>query len=299
MINAKDMLNHFKKCHSLQFCLISFFVLLITMGCNSLESGQNTAVARVGDVYLYRSDIVSHFGSFNNYDDSLLRVQKFINTWAKEQLLYQQAQINIPDEKRRDLLRLIRQYEAELFGQVYKESIINSGMDTLISSADLSQIYNSNKSIFVLKEPIYRFRSLQMPLTNVNQEEIKKRFSRFDSIDRIFLDSLSFQFTRYFSGDSLWVNQKFLSERVTFLNEKNVMRYFKSKKLVEVKDSLNVYLFVGLEVRRPTQLAPMLYVEPSLRSILLNQRKIEFSRKFDNDLLQDAIRSKQFEILVP
>lgn len=287
------------KCHSLLYIFGGMLLMLNFLTCNTLESSSDMAIARVGDVYLYRSDISAYFNSFKNTQDSIIQVQKFIDSWAREQLLYQQAQINIGATQRQDLERLIRQYETALYGQVYKESIVTSGMDTLVGSADIARIYNTNKAMFVLKEPIYQFRSLQLPLSNVDQYEIKKRFRRFDSLDRQFLDSLSFQFSRYFSNDSIWVNQKVLFEQVKFLNEKNLKRFFKKGKYIEVKDSLNVYLLVGLDERLPNEMAPLSYVKPSLRTIVLNQRKIEFLRKFDNELLQDAMRAKQFEILVP
>ena len=284
-----------KQCHFLCHLVCGVFMLLWSSACESLDHVQDSAVARVGDAYLYTSDITFQFDDFKDSRDSIVRVQNFINTWALEQLLYQQAIVNSTDEQKRVLKALVRKYEVELFGQRYKASLVHSKMDTLISETDLAKTYESNKAIFSLKEPIYKFRLLQLPKDNVDQKEIRKRFQRFDSLDRHFLDSLSFQFTSYVLGDSLWVSQKELFSKVPFINDQNVNRYFKKGKIVQVNDSLDVYLFMALDMRKANALAPMSYVSKTLKSIVLNQRKIEFLRNFDNELLQDAIRSKKYE----
>ena len=44
--------------------------------------------------------------------------------------------------------------------------------------------------------------------------------------------------------------------------------------------------------------APLAHVKKTLKNLILNRRKIEFSRYFDNEILQDAIRSKKYELLI-
>lgn len=288
----------FSMCHSLKLFHVAVLLFFFIASCNTLERSQDTALARVGNTYLYRSDLPLLEQPFGNAIDSVLQIQNAIDNWAKEQLLFQQAQINIDVTKHEQLQRQVRQYEAELYGQVYKESVANTLLDTLISQKDIEDIYASNAEIFKLKEPIYQFRYLQLPKSNVDQKEITNRFRRYHANDLVYLDSLSFQFTHYYPGDSIWVNRNVLFEQVEFLNEKNINSYFKKGKFFEVKDSLNVYLFVAKDQRQPNEIAPLNFVEPTLRSIVLNRRKIELLRNFDNELLQDAIRSKNYEVLV-
>lgn len=44
------------------------------------------------------------------------------------------------------------------------------------------------------------------------------------------------------------------------------------------------------------EIAPIEYVKPTLRQIIINQRKLEFVRKLEKDIINDAITKKQFEI---
>jgi hypothetical protein len=42
-------------------------------------------------------------------------------------------------------------------------------------------------------------------------------------------------------------------------------------------------------------IAPLSYVENTIKDVVFNKRKIEFLRYFDNNILQDAIKTKKFE----
>ena len=70
---------------------------------------------------------------------------------------------------------------------------------------------------------------------------------------------------------------------------------FKKPKLLEVKDSLVIYLFQLAERLERGNIAPISYVENTIRDILFNQKKLELLRSFDNDILQDAIKTRKFE----
>ena len=296
---ASTKVNPFPSlCH---FYYKSIVIVLFVLGlydCNSFERVQDSAIARVGDTYLYSSDLNRHFESFSNSNDSSVQVQNYINTWAKEQLMYQQADLNIETIKKKELQSLVRQYEVELYGQVYKEFILNTRMDTLITDLQIKQAYESNKSIFKLSEPIYQFRLLRLPIDNVDRKEISRRLRRFDTNDRKFLDSLSFQFSYYHPWDSIWVSQNEIIQKINFVTEMNIERYFKNKNYYEVSDSLDVYLFVTKNRMKADETAPLAYVKKTLKNLILNRRKIEFSRYFDNEILQDAIRSKKYELLI-
>ena len=60
-------------------------------------------VARVGSNYLYKDDLVKLLGNHLDYSDSLIKTRKLIDNWARNQLLIQQAKINLPEG---DLLKL-------------------------------------------------------------------------------------------------------------------------------------------------------------------------------------------------
>jgi hypothetical protein len=43
-------------------------------------------------------------------------------------------------------------------------------------------------------------------------------------------------------------------------------------------------------------IAPLDYIKPTLKQILLNKEKLNFVSKFEQDLIKDAIENKELEI---
>jgi hypothetical protein len=129
----------------------------------------------------------------------------------------------------------------------------------------------------------------------VDRREITRRFKRYDTQDVKFLDSLSFQFSNYFLSDSIWLNQIEVRERLGHLDQQQQDRFLKSPNYFEVKDSLVLYLFQLAGRLDRGNVAPISYVENTISNIVFNQRKLEFLRSFDIDILQDAIKTKKFE----
>ena len=64
----------------------------------------------------------------------------------------------------------------------------------------------------------------------------------------------------------------------------------------QLEDSLELYLIKVSESALRNTIAPKDYLEPTLRQILVNKRKLEFIRNFENELYIDAIQTKELEI---
>tara|TARA_A100001011_G_scaffold311691_1_gene328842 strand:- start:3 stop:515 length:513 start_codon:yes stop_codon:yes gene_type:complete len=168
-------------------------------------------------------------------------------------------------------------------------------MDTILSQELISDFYQSNKKNFKLREPLYRIRFIGFPLDNVDRKEIINRFTRFESKDIYYLDSLSFQFSSYFLADSIWLNKFDVFEKVSFLNNENVDYYLKKQNYFEVQDSLDLYLFKVIQRLGQDQIAPLPYIKNTIKNIVFNKKKIDFTKDFDNGILKDAIKTKKFE----
>ena len=278
-----------------KWAVLSIF-LIFAVSCDSINSSsQDRLIARAENHYLYLSDIKRNFESFKSEEDSLVQVGDFINNWARHKLLYEKSLINLPEEKISELVDLVNTYENRLFMNAYREYVLKSSMDTLISKSSILSFYDANKQNFLLREPVYRIRHLSIPLNNVDRKEIKKRFKRYDTEDVKFLDSLSFQFTHYFLSDTIWLRQAEIRDRFNYLSEMQQERLLKRTDYYEVKDSLALYLFQLVERLDRGNVAPVSHVENTIRDIVFNQRKLEFLRSFDNDILRDAIKTKKFE----
>ena len=298
IFHKKNVPSAMRLINSLQFSIWAILgcLFILLNSCDSISSsGQDRLIARAENHYLYLSDIERNFETFDSEEDSLIMVSDFINNWARQKLLYEKSLVNLPEEKISELTDLVNAYEYSLFMNAYREFVLKSTMDTLMTLSIIGSFYETNKQNFLIKEPVYRIRHISLPLDNVDRREITRRFKRFEVEDVRFLDSLSFQFSDYFLSDSIWLNQLEIREQLHHLNQQELKRFLKKPDYYEVKDSLALYLFELVERLERGSVAPISYVENTIRDIVFNQRKLKFLRSFDNDILEDAIKTKKFE----
>ena len=274
----------------------SLFLLSFLISCESItQAKQDRLIARADNHYLYWSDIERELPPFSSEQDSLSKVNFLINEWARQKLIYEKALINLDADKISVLNAMVNDYKTNLFKNAYRELILKSSQDSLYTGTLVNDYYMKNLNSFKLKESIYRIRYIGLPLDNVDQKEIKRRFKSFNREDIEYLDSLSFQFSNYFLLDSVWFKESEIRNRLDFLNERQQNRFIKTPNYYEVKDSLVLYLLSLVEQLDPGNIAPLPYVEQTIKDLVSNKRKIEFLRSFDNDILQDAIKTKKFE----
>ena len=273
----------------------SFLLLFLFLSCEQLTPKNEKVIARVGEIYLYASDLEGQLTAYNNRSDSLLKTRNFIDSWAKSQLLIQLAEQNLKNEALEDLEELVKNYRNELYANTYLQSVVNTSLDTLVSTNEIDSFLIANNSAFKLNAPLYKARFIHLPPDNVDQFEIQRSFERFNQKDQLFLDSLSFQFYDFLLSDSIWLNRRDLINEIAFLSKQNPDQYLKKSQFFRVEDSLGVYLLYIKEFLEKGATAPRSLVESTIENIIRNQKKLKFIKQFEKEILQDAIKSKNYE----
>ena len=82
------------------------------------------AIARVGKVFLYESDIVDLVPKGTSKKDSIAIVKSFIDRWATQKLLFEASERNIDDSKINEFKELIEQYKIDLYTKNYIEDLV-------------------------------------------------------------------------------------------------------------------------------------------------------------------------------
>ena len=275
--------------------IFKILILILLNSCNNWIQVNEEVVARIGTSYLYKKDLVDIIKTPISKSDSLLKLNSFIDNWARKQLILQQAKIILPESTLIELETMVKDYRDDLFINSYRKAVINKNLDTIINYSEINMFLNNNKEIFRLKAPLFKVRYIHVPPYNVDKEKIKLSFQRFNYNDRVFLDSLSYQFSTYLLSDSLWINKSNLISKVSFLNQNNFDRLIKKSKFYNIEDTLGVYLFFIKDLLKEGELAPNEIFTSKIKNIILNKRKQELIKQFEKDILQDAIKSKTFE----
>lgn len=276
--------------------LVLFAGLVISCDLLGSKAPAGVPVARVGNAYLYKEDIEKLITAELSPEDSTTLVNGYINRWATKRLLVDNAQRNITLDEQDRLNNLVEQYKLDLFSQAYKDALVARSLDSTITDFEASQFYTENKENFKLNESLLKLRYIEMGENDYNEDEIKKRFTRFNAKDKRFLDSISVQFRAQYLNDSTWISLDKVIAKIPPVNVENSDQLLNKTEFLQLRDSLGLYLIAVNDRLDRNDDAPLEYVLPTVKQILLNRRKLDLIKQLEKDITKDAIKNKQFEL---
>jgi hypothetical protein len=288
----KTVQQHFKTGFAMCLCGMLLF------SCDSFfkKKEEKEALARVGESYLYNEDIRPFMTDGMSKSDSASFVTNYINNWASKQLLLSKAKINLPEEKLAEFDNLVSEYRIDLYTRAYKEALVSQGADSLISKNQLEEFYEREKENFRLKERIAQLRFIEIPNNFLDKNEVIKRLKSFKETDVVYLDSIGVQFKKLHFNDSLWVKSSRIFEEIPPITPENQNKYLKKSQFFELEDANGVYLVKIEDVKDLNEIAPLSFVTPTIKQVLLSRRKIDYLRKLETEIIDEAIKDKEFEV---
>ena len=274
-----------------------FFFLILLLSCNFNTESNDNIVARAGEKTLTKEELIDKLPKIINLEDSIIISNKIINNWALNQLLIENAEINLSSEEIEKIEKISSEYYNDLLISTYKNKVASYNSDTLVLDNEISEYYNSNFDNFLLYEDIIKGRYVRLNKNNFNLNEIKRRFRRFNEQDLTFFDSISLQLLNYSLNDSIWVNKDLFFNKIPVLKDEEIERIVKKTLYVVKEDSLDVYLikindFIGINDK-----APLDYIYNRIEELVKNKKKVDFIKKFETETIENAKLENNFEII--
>jgi hypothetical protein len=272
-------------------------MLLILSSCSYFKQEEKPeAIARAGDAFLYKTDIVDLVPAGTSKEDSLSIVRNFMDRWATQTLLIKAAEVNVNKENQLLFDKLIQQYKVDLYTKAYLEQVVQQSIDTIVTELELKTYYDLNKENFKTNGALLKLRYIRVSKDHPKLELIKQNFFNFKQKDSKFWETYQLQFKDYALNDSVWVDVNHVYRKLPFVNPDTYNDYIAPGKAIQKPDSLDVYLVKVSNVIEKNEVSPYAYIKPTLRDLLLNQRKLELVKKFENELRDDAIKNKKYEV---
>ena len=259
---------------------------------NFSNNNSNNLVARVGENFLYEDDLPS----FVSKDDSLIKISSFIETWAKEKVLYDLSIINLSQSKRAEIDELVDNYRIDLYINSYKDLIVNSKIDSIVTNEQIDSFYSTNVNNFKLNENLVKYRYVKVPNDNININRIRRYIVRMSEQDRYFLDSLNFQFADLKLDDSIWFTERDVISSINFINQNNKSRYFIKDRLFTLNESNYINFFIVDDMLKSGNIPPKSYLYDRIKSTIINQRKLDILKGINQEILNDALKSRKYEV---
>ena len=270
-------------------------ILLCTIlaGCSNFSNNNsNNLVARAGENFLYENDLPE----YTSKDDSLIKISSFIEAWAKEKVLYDLSMINLSQSKRAEIDELVENYKVDLYINSYKDLIVNSKIDSIVTTEQIDSFYTLNINNFKLNENLVKYRYIKVPNDNININRIRRYIVRINEQDRYFLDSLNFQFADLKLNDSIWFTERDVISSIDFINQNNKSKYFIKNRLFTIEDSNYTNFFIVDDILRSGNIPPISYLYERIKSTIVNQRKLNLLKNLNKEILNDALKSRKYEV---
>jgi len=273
--------------------IITTFLCIFLGSCSNFSNNNsNNLVARAGENFLYEDDLPSYVSE----DDSLIKISNFIETWAKEKVLYDLSIINISQSKRAEIDELVNNYRVDLYINSYKDLIVNSKIDSIVTNEQIDSFYYSNVNNFKLNENLVKYRYVKVPNDNININRIRRYIVRMSEQDRYFLDSLNFQFADLKLDDSIWFTERDVISSINFINQNNKSRYFIKDRLFTLNESNYINFFIVDDMLKSGNIPPKSYLYDRIKSTIINQRKLDILKGINQEILNDALKSRKYEV---
>lgn len=254
------------------------------------------AVARVGESYLFKSDLADLISEGTSKEDSISIVRSFIDRWATQKLLIKAAEINIDKEQQEEFDKLIQQYKVDLYTKAYLEQIVQREVDTVVSIAEIKTYYDENKDNFRTNGTLIKLRYINLPKDHPKIELIKGKFFDAKKSDAKFWETYQLQFKSSALNDSVWVEMNQIYRKLPFITPENRENYIVEGKAIQQQDSLNVYFVKIRSVIDKNEVSPFEYVKPTIKELIINKRKLDLIKKFEKEITDDAIKNNKYEI---
>ena len=253
-------------------------------------------IARAHTAYLYLEDIEGIAPKGMSPEDSASRVLRYIDTWAKKQLLIKEAAENI-DFDEADIERKILDYRYSLMGYEYQSFYINKHLNKSVTNEEISAYYEEHIDNFILKENIIRGKFVNLPNEAPPTENIRKLIASTDEddIDKLNAYCLSYAVT-YQLNDSIWMNLAEIVKGTPWKDVQDKTQEFLNAQYLESKDSLNSYHILVTEFKTSGEIAPVQFVHNQIKDILINKRKIELAKELEQQVYDNAKKNNEIEI---
>ncbi len=252
-------------------------------------------IAQVHNSFLYARDIAKLLPRNLSEKDSVLLVKSIISNWATQQILRKRAEENLSSEENSSYAKLVQDYKNSLLVNGYKERLINQQLDTVISLEELQQYYALNNQNFRLNEPLIKIKYLHFGKNVLQPKKIIKQFKSSSYQDLILLENQELNFKAVNLNDSTWIRVEDVLLKIPKIKQNLSGILLKKTKFIQKKDSLGLYLVAVKDVLKRNDIAPLNYIAPTIKQLILHKRKLELIRDIEKTLLNDAIQNEHFK----
>lgn len=276
----------------------SVVLALMLQACHFFRThSEEVVVAECYGKYLYESDLKGIVPEHANVIDSIHRVNAFIDSWVKRQVLLHQAENNLSAADL-DFSQQLEDYRNSLVIYTYETQLIRQKLDTIVSEAEIEAYYEENKDNFQVRSTLVRAAYVILEEDCKQKDQFHKLMSDRDTLMLQNIDMLANdQAVKCYLDVDEWIRLDELT-KVVPIEIYNTESFLKKNKYVRF-DWNDLTCMVRFEdYLLEKSVMPMELVRDNIKEILLIRRKTELIERMKDAIYEEAKRKHGFEVYV-
>lgn len=279
------------------FTVTMALVVLLLTACAPEVDPDDPPLARAWDKYLYWSDLRQVVPMESTVEDSVAIAQRFMGNWMREQAVLRAAELNLAASAK-DFEARLRTYHNSLLTFAYEDALVRQKLDTAVSQQEIEEYYEKNRANFELKDNILRLRWFKVREDDRRTLRRLEEHFRSGSPERMHEVEiwLAERGVPIIDRSNTWTTLEALRVEMPVISEIQVDVPAGGLRTV-LKDEAVHWFVEILEQRTRDSASPLNMVRQDIRSIIINQRKLQLIERMREDLHREAILHKDIELL--
>lgn len=258
---------------------------------------EKDAIARVGDDFLYASEIPAITRGLSG-KDSTEALKNYAQNWIRKKLLLQRAEENIPEDDA-GITKKVEDYRESLILYEYEKALISKRLDTVISETEMQAEYEKLKAAFPLQNDVYLVYFIKVKKDAPDLENARKWILKPKDDEDI--RKMQGYCKEYASGASIdsgvWFEKENLLKNFP-LTESDIASLGVSKNYKEFKNGEDVWFIKISDMAKAGQNSPLEFIKADLEKAVTEKRRLDLIEKIYDKIYQDGVQSKAFEVFV-
>ncbi len=262
--------------------------VLLLAGCTpSVDHKGKTPLVEVAGNFLYKEDLQAVMPIGLSQKDSTAFADEYIRNWVEDELLYQKAEGNIPDNVKID--ERVAAFRKALVMHMYEEELVNQELGNTVSDEEVEAYYRQNSGMFRAGQPYIQGLFMKVPLTASQLSKVRGWYKRNtqDAIDNLSKYGIGNAVSYEYFYDR-WIPLSDIAVKLPLKALDTDRDYLNRNRNVEVRDTAFCY-FLHVENFLPEgEQLPLEYARSEIKEILINLKRVDFINRMKQDLYKEA-----------
>lgn len=263
---------------------------------NTSGTSSRKAIARVTNTVLYEDELKGIVPEKTTKDDSAARVNAYVSSWVRKQLLMQEALKTISIDEA-EVERKVLDYRYSLIGYEFQNYYIQQHLNDSVNDAEIDGYYKAHLDNFILKQNIIRGTYIKVAKDAPRTKRIKDLMFSAKEKEKHELKSYCLSFSAaYHIADSSWIEFDKLTVNSPLAEIPNKIQFLKTYPYYETSDQTFLYFLKVDGYKISDNVSPLEFVRQDIKNIILNKRKVELAKKLEDEVYENAAKRKDFEV---